>query len=131
MPPDYSTPARANAYLPAPMKRQQNTGSPQALARQLRPVAAAVRTGGGNAAANPRLRLAIEKARAAGVPASAIAQSLDRANMLEIARQLQRQLAAGGRQGPQAPRTKAPRTQGRQTRGQTKGQAKGAIKGQT
>ena len=47
--------------------------------RIIREIIVAARAGGGDAAANPRLRLAIEKAKAANMPADTIKRNIDKA----------------------------------------------------
>ena len=47
--------------------------------RVVREIMVAARTGGGDASANPRLRLAIEKAKAANMPADTIKRNVDKA----------------------------------------------------
>ena len=47
--------------------------------RIIREITVAARTGGGDASANPRLRLAIEKAKAANMPADRVKYNIDKA----------------------------------------------------
>ena len=54
-------------------KRQRN------WTRVVREIMVAARTGGGDPAANPRLRLAIEKAKAANMPADTVKRNIDKA----------------------------------------------------
>ncbi|MBD8051201.1 YebC/PmpR family DNA-binding transcriptional regulator [Limnohabitans radicicola] len=60
-------------------KGRQDEKRQRIWTRCVREIMVAARTGGGDAAANPRLRLAIEKAKAANMPADTIKRNIDKA----------------------------------------------------
>ena len=60
-------------------KGRQDEKRQRIWTRVVREIMVAARTGGGDAAANPRLRLAIEKAKAANMPADTIKRNIDKA----------------------------------------------------
>ncbi|MDR2129443.1 MAG: YebC/PmpR family DNA-binding transcriptional regulator [Burkholderiaceae bacterium] len=60
-------------------KSRQDEKRQRIWTRVVREIMVAARTGGGDAAANPRLRLAIDKAKAANMPADTIKRNIDKA----------------------------------------------------
>ena len=60
-------------------KGRQDEKRQRIWTRVVREIMVAARTGGGDVSANPRLRLAIEKAKAANMPADTIKRNLDKA----------------------------------------------------
>ncbi|GAB1391525.1 MAG: putative transcriptional regulatory protein [Rubrivivax sp.] len=60
-------------------KNRQDEKRGKVWTRVIREIMAAARQGGGDAAANPRLRLAIDKAKAANMPADTIKRNVDKA----------------------------------------------------
>ena len=60
-------------------KGRQDEKRQRIWTRVVREIMVAARTGGGDATANPRLRLAIEKAKAANMPADTIKRNIDKA----------------------------------------------------
>ena len=60
-------------------KGRQDEKRQRIWTRVVREIMVAARTGGGDANANPRLRLAIEKAKAANMPADTIKRNVDKA----------------------------------------------------
>ena len=60
-------------------KGRQDEKRGKSWTRIIREIIVAARAGGGDAAANPRLRLAIEKAKAANMPADNIKRNIDKA----------------------------------------------------
>ena len=60
-------------------KGRQDEKRQRIWTRVVREIMVAARTGGGDPAANPRLRLAIEKAKAANMPADTIQRNIDKA----------------------------------------------------
>ena len=60
-------------------KGRQDEKRQRIWTRVVREIMVAARTGGGDAGANPRLRLAIEKAKAANMPADTIKRNVDKA----------------------------------------------------
>lgn len=60
-------------------KGRQDEKRQRIWTRVVREIMVAARTGGGDPAANPRLRLAIEKAKAANMPADTIKRNIDKA----------------------------------------------------
>ncbi|MDR0276052.1 MAG: YebC/PmpR family DNA-binding transcriptional regulator [Burkholderiaceae bacterium] len=60
-------------------KGRQDEKRQRVWTRVVREIMVAARTGGGDAAANPRLRLAIDKAKAANMPADTIKRNIDKA----------------------------------------------------
>ncbi len=60
-------------------KGRQDEKRQRISTRVVREIMVAARTGGGDASANPRLRLAIEKAKAANMPADTIKRNVDKA----------------------------------------------------
>ena len=60
-------------------KGRQDEKRQRIWTRVVREIMVAARTGGGDPAANPRLRLAIEKAKAANMPADTIKRNVDKA----------------------------------------------------
>jgi len=60
-------------------KGRQDEKRQRIWTRVVREIMVAARTGGGDAAANPRLRLAIDKAKAANMPADTIKRNIDKA----------------------------------------------------
>ncbi len=60
-------------------KGRQDEKRQRIWTRVVREIMVAARTGGGDASANPRLRLAIEKAKAANMPADTIKRNIDKA----------------------------------------------------
>ena len=60
-------------------KGRQDEKRQRIWARVVREIMVAARTGGGDVSANPRLRLAIEKAKAANMPADTIKRNVDKA----------------------------------------------------
>ncbi|MFM7002145.1 MAG: YebC/PmpR family DNA-binding transcriptional regulator [Limnohabitans sp.] len=60
-------------------KGRQDEKRQRIWTRVVREIMVAARTGGGDPTANPRLRLAIEKAKAANMPADTIKRNLDKA----------------------------------------------------
>jgi len=60
-------------------KNRQDEKRGKVWTRVIRVIMAAARQGGGDAAANPRLRLAIDKAKAANMPADTIKRNVDKA----------------------------------------------------
>jgi YebC/PmpR family DNA-binding regulatory protein len=60
-------------------KGRQDEKSQRIWTRVVREIMVAARTGGGDVSANPRLRLAIEKAKAANMPADTIKRNVDKA----------------------------------------------------
>ena len=60
-------------------KGRQDEQRPRIWTRVVREIMVAARTGGGDVSANPRLRLAIEKAKAANMPADTIKRNVDKA----------------------------------------------------
>ena len=60
-------------------KGRQDEKRQRIWTRVVREIMVAARTGGGDPAANPRLRLAIEKAKAANMPAETIKRNIDKA----------------------------------------------------
>ena len=60
-------------------KGRQDEKRQRIWTRCVREIMVAARTGGGDPAANPRLRLAIEKAKAANMPADTIKRNIDKA----------------------------------------------------
>ena len=59
-------------------KNRQDEKRGKVWTRVIREIMAAARQGGGDAAANPRLRLAIDKAKAANMPADTIKRNVDK-----------------------------------------------------
>jgi len=60
-------------------KGRQDEKRGKAWTRVIREIMVAARAGGGDAGANPRLRLAIDKAKAANMPADTIKRNIDKA----------------------------------------------------
>jgi YebC/PmpR family DNA-binding regulatory protein len=60
-------------------KGRQDEKRGKAWTRVIREIMVAARTGGGDASANPRLRLAIEKAKAVNLPAETVKRNIDKA----------------------------------------------------
>ena len=60
-------------------KGRQDEKRGKAWTRVIREIMVAARTGGGDPSANPRLRLAIDKAKAANMPADTIKRNIDKA----------------------------------------------------
>ena len=60
-------------------KGHQDEKRGKAWTRVIREIMVAARQGGGDAAANPRLRLAIEKAKAVNLPADTVKRNIDKA----------------------------------------------------
>ena len=60
-------------------KGRQDEKRGRVWTRVIREIMVAARQGGGDAAANPRLRLAIDKAKAANMPADTIKRNIDKA----------------------------------------------------
>ena len=60
-------------------KGRQDEKRQRIWTRVVREIMVAARTGGGDPAANPRLRLAIDKAKAANMPADTIKRNIDKA----------------------------------------------------
>ena len=60
-------------------KGRQDEKRQRICTRVVREIMVAARTGGGDVSANPRLRLAIEKAKAANMPADTIKRNVDKA----------------------------------------------------
>jgi YebC/PmpR family DNA-binding regulatory protein len=60
-------------------KGRQDEKRGKVWTRVIREIMVAARTGGGDVSANPRLRLAIEKAKAANMPADTIKRNVDKA----------------------------------------------------
>ena len=60
-------------------KGRQDEKRQRIWTRVVREIMVAARTGGGDPAANPRLRLAIEKAKAANMPADTVKRNIDKA----------------------------------------------------
>ena len=60
-------------------KGRQDEKRQRIWTRVVREIMVAARTGGGDPASNPRLRLAIDKAKAANVPADTIKRNVDKA----------------------------------------------------
>src|SRR5512138_478209 len=60
-------------------KGRQDEKRGKVWTRVIREIMVAARTGGGDASANPRLRLAIDKAKAANLPADTIKRNIDKA----------------------------------------------------
>ena len=60
-------------------KGRQDEKRQRILTRVVREIMVAARTGGGDPTANPRLRLAIEKAKAANMPADTVKRNIDKA----------------------------------------------------
>ena len=60
-------------------KGRQDEKRGKAWTRVIREIMVAARTGGGDATANPRLRLAIEKAKAVNLPADTVKRNIDKA----------------------------------------------------
>ena len=60
-------------------KARQDEKRQRIWTRVVREIMIAARQGGGDPAANPRLRLAIEKAKAANMPADTIKRNIDKA----------------------------------------------------
>jgi len=60
-------------------KGRQDEKRQRIWTRVVREIMVAARTGGGDATANPRLRLAIDKAKAANMPADTIKRNIDKA----------------------------------------------------
>jgi YebC/PmpR family DNA-binding regulatory protein len=60
-------------------KGRQDEKRQRIWTRVVREIMVAARTGGGDATANPRLRLAIEKAKAANMPADTVKRNIDKA----------------------------------------------------
>src|SRR3954471_10511152 len=60
-------------------KGRQDEKRGKAWTRVIREIMVAARTGGGDPAANPRLRLAIDKAKAVNLPADTIKRNIDKA----------------------------------------------------
>jgi len=60
-------------------KNRQDEKRGKVWTRVIREIMAAAREGGGDATANPRLRLAIDKAKAANMPADTIKRNVDKA----------------------------------------------------
>ncbi len=60
-------------------KGRQDEKRQRIWTRVVREIMVAARTGGGDPAANPRLRLAIEKAKAANMPADIVKRNIDKA----------------------------------------------------
>lgn len=60
-------------------KGRQDEKRGKVWTRVIREIMVAARAGGGDAAANPRLRLAIDKAKAANLPADTIKRNIDKA----------------------------------------------------
>jgi YebC/PmpR family DNA-binding regulatory protein len=60
-------------------KGRQDEKRQRIWTRVIREIMVAARTGGGDVSANPRLRLAIEKAKAANMPADTIKRNVDKA----------------------------------------------------
>ena len=60
-------------------KGRQDEKRGKSWTRAIREIMVAARQGGGDAAANPRLRLAIEKAKAVNLPADTIKRNIDKA----------------------------------------------------
>ncbi len=60
-------------------KGRQDEKRQRVWTRVVREIMVAARTGGGDPSANPRLRLAIEKAKAANMPADTIKRNIDKA----------------------------------------------------
>ncbi|MFN9449981.1 MAG: YebC/PmpR family DNA-binding transcriptional regulator [Rubrivivax sp.] len=62
-----------------PRKGRQDEKRGKAWTRVIREIMVAARQGGGDASANPRLRLAIEKAKAVNLPADTVKRNIDKA----------------------------------------------------
>ncbi len=60
-------------------KGRQDEKRQRVWTRVVREIMVAARTGGGDSTANPRLRLAIEKAKAANMPADTVKRNIDKA----------------------------------------------------
>ena len=60
-------------------KGRQDEKRQRIWTRVVREIMVAARTGGGDPSANPRLRLAIEKAKAANIPADTVKRNIDKA----------------------------------------------------
>jgi YebC/PmpR family DNA-binding regulatory protein len=60
-------------------KGRQDEKRGKAWTRVIREIMVAARTGGGDATANPRLRLAIDKAKAVNLPADTVKRNIDKA----------------------------------------------------
>jgi YebC/PmpR family DNA-binding regulatory protein len=60
-------------------KGRQDEKRGKAWTRVIREIMVAARTGGGDASANPRLRLAIDKAKAVNLPADTVKRNIDKA----------------------------------------------------
>ncbi|HEX6019448.1 MAG TPA: YebC/PmpR family DNA-binding transcriptional regulator [Burkholderiaceae bacterium] len=60
-------------------KGRQDEKRGKAWTRVIREIMVAARTGGGDAAGNPRLRLAIDKAKAVNLPADTVKRNIDKA----------------------------------------------------
>jgi len=60
-------------------KGRQDEKRQRIWTRVVREIMVAARTGGGDPTANPRLRLAIDKAKAANMPADTIKRNIDKA----------------------------------------------------
>ena len=60
-------------------KGRQDEKRQRIWTRVVREIMVAARTGGGDPTANPRLRLAIEKAKAANMPADTVKRNIDKA----------------------------------------------------
>jgi transcriptional/translational regulatory protein YebC/TACO1 len=60
-------------------KGRQDEKRGKAWTRVIREIMVAARPGGGDVSANPRLRLAIDKAKAANMPADTIKRNIDKA----------------------------------------------------
>jgi len=60
-------------------KGRQDEKRGKAWTRVIREIMVAARTGGGDVSANPRLRLAIEKAKAVNLPADTVKRNIDKA----------------------------------------------------
>jgi transcriptional/translational regulatory protein YebC/TACO1 len=60
-------------------KGRQDEKRQRIWTRVVREIMVAARTGGGDPSANPRLRLAIEKAKAANMPADTVKRNIDKA----------------------------------------------------
>jgi YebC/PmpR family DNA-binding regulatory protein len=60
-------------------KGRQDEKRGKVWTRAIREIMVAARTGGGDVSANPRLRLAVEKAKAANMPADTVKRNIDKA----------------------------------------------------